>query len=90
MIYTADNVFIPCLCFDSDGNEVKEVTIIDTDTNTITAADLPVRVENHEIVVYQMKFDSVDIEYHPTLVCPHNLERLPMRFTFHGLRRIEA
>ena len=89
MIYFPKDVHPECKVLDESGGEVPDVLSIDVQNKLLVLAERPHRIEKDEFATFGMSFDSVDIEYHPTLVWPHNLERLPMRFTFHGLRRIE-
>ena len=92
MIYTADDVLIPCESVTEDGANVQRVKSVDTDRNIVlcypeTLSILP----NGDVAVIAMKFDSVDIEFldDGKLVNPRTLMPMPTKFTFHGLRRVE-
>lgn len=92
MIYTADNVSMPCESMTSDGTAVLRVASVDTDNKIVLSHPENLSVTaSGDVAVIAMKFDSVDIEFLDggKLVSPHTLLPLPTKFTFHGLRHIE-
>lgn len=76
MIYTAKNCMPRAMVVDdATGANIDQVVSIDTDAKTLTRYEMPLRVDDNDIIVtYTRGFDDVKISNDSRMGLPHLFE----------------